>query len=929
MNNFLHPLSGLQKLFLTVFIISVATIVIFFFLYGIKSAIIIALILSSLLYITKSIWYTHYTSKTPIRIASLTLALATITSFGFWQSYFTAVATSFLEKYLNISVKSDDKYFPYALLVFIIIIIWIVNHFSRDNSGMGTHPEPIKSDIKERNADEIIISISNAIRDNLRSIDLKTNWSNEYFISLEAEVEVISERIKNREITDLLKAIKKSDDRLFLVLGDPGSGKSVALRKLCVDLLDEVKATGKLPIYINLKEWQINEKWSLQNLPTTENLKDFVFNNLCSIDIVSSNFFSKHFDSMYDNGRLYFILDSFDEIPAVLDEKEDSEIIDHLSEIIFKFLKGARSNESQGILSSRIFRKPTKQFQTNKILEIRPLSEKKIRDNFKKRIDDYDKIITEIFTRRKDLTVAIRNPFLASLFIDYLKRNNNSLPSNQFDMYSSYIKHTIEASHSKLKEHNLTLSNVIDSSIEISKEMYSLNSLELDIQVLSAKLNDLKISQVADVLKFGRIGRNNNNYFSFSHRRFAEFFYVQSLGTDGTQIDLNAIPTDSQYRDALVLYCQITSENNAILIANYCWNIISKAENWRNREVLHSIRFLNDAFISRKECMSHFLNEFSILIENQINKENDMLLVKFSLESAGLLESSKTDRIMTKAFSIGNAWTNEIAIKSCRHLPEISNELETHLHDYVGHIPYWTLVFKEFRELNFSLSLSDSFKNVKKTLILRLFDLIPNLVLVLLGTKGFLYVIKLSKDFKGFSYGENAFFIAFLIFITYRTDFKFFSAVYARKISATMLRNIGLLFLYPIVGIIIVLTVTFARNYEWPSIVKTLFHYVILFIAGVFLTILFLVFINYIILHIIDFKSSLSLKLNANMTREEIYNIFKKTKTVIFKRKLIDRLAKEVEVVTGEWPEHNFLSMTSNDNKIRLVKLDEKWLHLD
>jgi predicted NACHT family NTPase len=41
-----------------------------------------------------------------------------------------------------------------------------------------------------------------------------------------------------------------------LILGDPGAGKSTSLRKLAKELLKELPATRRIPIYVNLKEWK-------------------------------------------------------------------------------------------------------------------------------------------------------------------------------------------------------------------------------------------------------------------------------------------------------------------------------------------------------------------------------------------------------------------------------------------------------------------------------------------------------------------------------------------------------------------------------------------------------------------------------------------------------------------------------------------------
>ncbi len=75
-------------------------------------------------------------------------------------------------------------------------------------------------------------------------------------------MEVNTGRGRGKSITELLSAIKRSKERLFMVLGDPGSGKSVALRKLARDMAAEAEKTDKIPVYINLKEWYEEEKWT-------------------------------------------------------------------------------------------------------------------------------------------------------------------------------------------------------------------------------------------------------------------------------------------------------------------------------------------------------------------------------------------------------------------------------------------------------------------------------------------------------------------------------------------------------------------------------------------------------------------------------------------------------------------------------------------
>lgn len=107
-------------------------------------------------------------------------------------------------------------------------------------------------------------------RETLRLNDLE-EWRDYRFTELEAEVEAEGRRRRTswlpftrrsrsglRRERSLSKAIEASEERLILVEGEPGSGKSVALRHVTLQMAQKAakaKTTNSLiPIYINLKE---------------------------------------------------------------------------------------------------------------------------------------------------------------------------------------------------------------------------------------------------------------------------------------------------------------------------------------------------------------------------------------------------------------------------------------------------------------------------------------------------------------------------------------------------------------------------------------------------------------------------------------------------------------------------------------------------
>lgn len=703
--------------FAIVFTVALSAVLLALFKKGIVEAGVVGAIAGVLVFLVRPIWYPRGYGQYRVKLFSLKVAMAAILSVGIWQAFLAGVLAEILKERFP-KLDNVHTYGQVLIFIFLLAVIRIVN---RDTTAMGMHRGMSAEFTLTEALRNKLVDINGSLAEDLKSLDKKYLFTEKQFVPLEAEVEIVRKGRRIRKVMNLLEAIRASKSRLFLVLGDPGSGKSVAMRKLCRDLGKEVKKTGKLPVYVNLKEWAVNKEWSEEDPPTVVELYDFVKSNLMARDIVVSRFLAEYFDVLYETGHLFFVLDSFDEIPAVLDEREDSELIEKLSGVIHKFLKGARSPESQGVLTSRFFRRPTDDFKSETTLEIRPLSEAKVIKLLKLSGAFTTESVKRLFIERPELVSLAKNPFTSNLLVAYTDANNKALPANQAAMYESYIKRALEGSEDRMLKKGLTAGAVHECAIAIATEMFEKYGLDAPLDELSERIPDFAVRDVVGVMIFARLGRlgtGDENQFSFAHRRIAEYFAVQKLIRGDRKVDLDAIPRDSQWRDALVLYVEVASDEQAKAVAAFCWERIEAAEETRSREIAHVLRFLRDAFSSRVEAIAPFRDELGDFVVGRISSESNFLSVKLALETVGLLGAKAIDAAILKAFKFGDTWINDTAVRSCRNLKSISDELEKSLSDVIRHMPF-DILLPRYSRLRFSLALSEAFSEVLRFLRFR------------------------------------------------------------------------------------------------------------------------------------------------------------------------------------------------------------------
>jgi hypothetical protein len=631
--SYFDGMDGRQRLLLGLFLLFSCSLVFLFLADGPVAAIMLGLILLGVLWITKAVWSPSESNRVKIATGSLAL-IGSIAAGYFKLSIHTKRdLAEGISSVHGISPREFD-WGAACLLLFALIAIGIINYSNRAAPSIGARRFPADPRLREKTFSDRLAGFCRTMAAELNNIHTDTNWSAEWFVPVEAEVEISSGNRRSRQLRDLLTAIRLNNrDRLFIVLGDPGSGKSVALRILCERLLRETTSKkGKVPLYVNLKEWIPDKTWTQADPPSLGDLEAFVVKNLKRrLGAFGTDFIDNYYKRMLENGLFFVVFDSFDEIPALLDVEDSSWLIGALSEVFNLFFFG--QTDSRGILASRYFRRPRiKTSQQVCTMELRPFTEKKIRDSFVN-AQASPALANSIFTQRPDLVPLARNPFTAGLIIDFLKQPPHKLPKNQPEMYESCIRRRLGLVRDDIEAGGLTEEAVVQYAIEIAGLIFAAPEigLELGIQaiqrgILNPNIIDpdarvkgaQQISDVIDILVAARIGRKGGGAglgrFSFVHRRFNEYFFVRHLLARTELPPLDAIPLDSKWRDALVLYAGICNEHAAEHIATYCWKEMQSAALIGNDESkflrhVHCLRFLNDAFHGRTSALASFISE--------------------------------------------------------------------------------------------------------------------------------------------------------------------------------------------------------------------------------------------------------------------------------------------------------------------------------
>jgi len=679
-----------------------------------------------------------------LRHASLFAAAGVASSVMFFKDWVDCWLLAFVQHVdPSFELNSSSKWISALVLLFMLSVVWIVNRGNivrtatvRTRRGILDHPD------NRADRDQLIDDLSAYID----RLDEELRWNRKHFIELETDIDLVLSNERRRSTGNLLQAIRSnSTARLFVVLGDPGSGKSVALRTLMRSLLRQALNNGQIPIYINLCEWQGNAP-VLTEFETGETspIAQFILRFLrAQLSDVSYGFLRRHFDRLQSEGQFFFILDSFDEIPAVLDSNESSALIRELSEQLYRFVLSGHG--ARGLIASRYFRRPTIRRRDRCVLEIRPFNDTRIEQIIDQQALNPEVLKRRIFIESVLLGSAARSPFLLSLILDYEKYQAKPVPDNQVELFQTYISQAIADAVSVLDRSIEPLPDLMLLCKHIARLMFERSDLGLDVPLstLAETLDFPHLDESLATLRDHKLFRiSENRHLSFTHRRFQEYFIVQTYFENPHAVPIEEIVEDSRWRDSMVLYAEIvpdqqvsrdaklgvgeagSTEGEAERIAEFCWqhirvlsinSLLSEPEQYLRG--LNAMRFLVEAFRSRPQVVNSFRKPFAEQVMTLLQGDSvvDLLNARYAVESVTFMSDQDAAKVLEVALNIESPWISETAFRACRYLGKVPETVIEALRLFVQR-----LTFREIRqhrrELSVALSFHDQFSQVRREL---------------------------------------------------------------------------------------------------------------------------------------------------------------------------------------------------------------------
>jgi hypothetical protein len=564
----------------------------------------------------------------------------------------------------------------------------------------------------------------------LHDLEVKERWSDRQFAELEARVETehgsgrtssalrffaIGRRLRLRR--SLTRSLRTSTEPLLLLQGDPGSGKSVALRHLAIRVGERAarsrRVNSLVPLYINLKGLRRELDGDGDQEVGPDLIEAYVNRRLREgATVTVDQFLDREFEPSVRDGTFLFLFDSFDEIPEILGSSEFDESVASYSRAIAGFLRGMR--KCRGVVASRSFRAPEGvQWPTWRIV---PLDRRRRRRLVRNALLDRqtEGMVLEGLQRADaDLARLSANPMFLNLLCTFVDRSHE-FPGGSHEVIEAYIEQRLATDEARL-EARFSI-DAADMRVVAESAAYCMSAesglgLEptRDELVAAITARDLCGEELAfaglRALEWVKLAQGEDvgpgtqsRTFTFAHRRFQEYFATCAVLAGRGTVSESKLLTDWRWRETAVALLQLQrDEASAILEQAETLLRAAAGEDGLDALQLASIaegKFTipTEASVSWPENVRHVLDILqsgtgSMHLSAPLRQAATVIVVrafangdtadqKGALDVAGIVQQEALAGMLRASFSAPSAWLRETAYRQVARLGDIPSDVQ-------------------------------------------------------------------------------------------------------------------------------------------------------------------------------------------------------------------------------------------------------------
>lgn len=575
----------------------------------------------------------------------------------------------------------------------------------------------------------------------LERLNLLESWSDFRFTELEAEVEAegnyqtrewfgLRKGNALRRVANMTEALQTSKERLILLEGKPGSGKSVALRHVALKMARNAE-NGKslktiIPIYINLKN--LNRK---ESEPVD---KSFILNHVLTTlnrpnDRDIEIFLEDEFTKGMEEETWFFLFDSFDEIPEILSTTEANKTIEEYGQAISDFLSGM--NNCRGIIASREYRGPGMlKWPKFRILDLSDERQKQLIFQADMRSYPAQIFIEEFTNSHSSIRNLASNPMFLSMMIEYVDQAGE-FPRIGHEVYQKYIDNRLQRDKQRLaKRFSINPEELKIAAERIAfcmtaNDELSLNATRSEILRATHQVSlelGTKFDSLLNALEFIKLGRSESPViagldrdFSFTHRLIQEFFATSFVMKNPNYLSTIELVVNGKWRETCVTLCKTQPIKELTEVFDCFYEVLRTMNpasntfyekqdgllkvNW-GKDVLHVLGIMEDGFHDRVEYVPVKVRSLARMIIKQGYQSDWLLDKKWLLEVSSILDQKSLLVAIKKGLASSSNLLTNTAYKKLSSL----NNLDNYSKDSIFSVL-----------LNQALS-ADLFKNYQSTL---------------------------------------------------------------------------------------------------------------------------------------------------------------------------------------------------------------------